>query len=643
MVVPNTPETKLLAEWNAKLDACRKARIPYERQWYTNLAMYFGRHYATWIRNPTTTSGLTLIEPQNEPWRVRDVTNKIKPTIRKEMSKLNKEQPQFYIVPPTTKDEDIAACRAGESLAEHFILGNSLGKKRRQAIWWETITGVGFFKCWYNANFEDATGIGAPVYESPSPFHIFVPNLEVEEIELQPYVVHSRAIDPDVLYALYKIQVDPNTESTNGSVLESQFLSGIGVKTKTGVLKQVHINEFWIKPCRSFPDGAMFIATKDKILFINEELPEFDPEGNRVQNLNPLTFRDPMGPAPKSSYPYNHKRYPFIKLDHIPAGRFYSQSVIDDLISPQKNYNRWRSQILESRNLTSKPAWTAVKGSVDPAKLRAIPGQVILHQPGFDPPKVLQLPELPSYHLNDGNIISSDFDFITRQTEVNNGGVPPGVEAASAIAYLQEDNDTIYGPTINSIEESIAELGYQTLMLVRQFWDTERMVKITSGSEMFETMLFKGTELPENIDFRVVSGSMAPRSIAAKQALVMELMKSGALSPVDALKYMQMAETNRMYSDLQVDARHAQREDYRMKSGQPVELNAFDNDIMHIITHERFMKSQDFEILPNEIKQNFLQHHAAHIARLGKSQLAEESQGDKSNVRTGIESGTGIA
>src|SRR5688572_13506580 len=124
-----TPDQKLVSRYIAKYDACARARQPFEKEWFTNLAFWSGKHYIRWTRS-TNTLGQSAMIPPAPPWRVRLVINRIKPTIRKEIAKLNKEKPIFYVVPSSPEDEDIAKARAAEAVAEYLLVDSSFPKKR---------------------------------------------------------------------------------------------------------------------------------------------------------------------------------------------------------------------------------------------------------------------------------------------------------------------------------------------------------------------------------------------------------------------------------------------------------------------------------------------------------------------------------
>jgi hypothetical protein len=290
----------------------------------------------------------------------------------------------------------------------------------------------------------------------------------------------------------------------------------------------------------------MFVISNEQLIYIAEAPPEFqkDPTGQPVlKGGKPVEIPKPKsnvvgGSAVESKFPYEHGEYPFAKIDHIPTGRFYAESTIKDLIPIQKEYNRSRSQAIEARNLTSKPQWKVPMGSVDIKKLTAQPGLVVEYTPGFDPPERVIPPELPAYFMQDQQANLNDMDYISNQFEITQGRTPPGVEAASAISYLQEENDSILLDTITSLEECVERIGYQAIMLAKQYWDPQKLVQIMSGNQVYEVMQFKTNSLPDQVDFRVQHGSMAPRSRAAKQAFILELIDKQLIPPMKPLVCM---------------------------------------------------------------------------------------------------------
>jgi hypothetical protein len=274
------------------------------------------------------------------------------------------------------------------------------------------------------------------------------------------------------------------------------------------------------------------------------------------------------------------------------------------------------------------------------------------------------LQALPSYVIQECDRILNDWNDLAGQHEITHGQVPPGVTAATAISYLQERDESKLSPTFDSLEEGIEKVAQLALQYVNEFWDMPRIVRITGPDGSFDAQAFKGSDLENNIDIRIESGSALPISKAAKQALIMDLMKMGFIDPNKGLEVMDMGGINKLYEQLQVDQRQVQRENLRMSKitpqllqqyqmqnlqmqqqadaqgqpspfgqdpmGQPlmpplmIPVNSWDNHQAHIEYHNKFRKGQSFELLGPETKALFEAHVQQHIVAAGMETITQD-------------------
>ncbi len=616
---------------------CRTIRQQIERQWYVNLAFYIGRQNVTAVPMSTgsnVNSGMRLWVPPAPYYRSRPVFNRIRPAIRTELAKLTSQRPSATIVPSTSDEKDLIASRAGEQIWESIYSRKKLKVVHRRAQLWALTCGVGFIKTYWDPNAPDPDNPACPgdfVFDVVTPFHLFVPDMLAEDIEDQPYVMHVTTRTPEWVKLNYPgVSAAPNVMEAS-DVMSNAFLNLVGAGTyrKDAVL----CYEVWVKPnqIEFMPDGGMFTIIGDQVV-------QYVDTGN----------------------PYMHSQYPFTKFDHIPNNRFYSDSVINDLIPIQREYNRTRGQIIESKNRMAHPQLLAAEGSIDATKITTEPGQVILYKLGFPAPQPLPMQNIPSYVIQELNNLLQDFEDISGQHDVSRGQSPPGVTAATAISFLQEQDETMLSPTFGSIEEAFEKIGYQTLCHVKQYWDTQRYVKVVGTDGQFNVMTFQGSDLRSNTDIRIEAGSALPTSKSAKQALLMDLMTQGFIPPEKGLELMDVGGVTELYEQLQVDSAQAMRENMKMaavtqdimqqylmtfqgidpatgmaqlvdpSTGQPMQnpdgspaqpplivpVNAFDNHMAHISTHNQYRKSQEYDMLDPNIKQLFEEHVNQHMAAL---------------------------
>jgi hypothetical protein len=478
-------------------------------------------------------------------------------------------------------------------------------------------------------------------YEVVSPFHLFVPDLAEENLENQPYIfnVYTKSEQwvkntfKDVLPADYIPAKVSASEIVDAAMFD---VKGVEISKPDAVL----VIEMWAKPngCPYLPKGGL-------ITIVDNEIVQFAENG----------------------IPYTHKMYPFAHTYSIPTGKFYRRSVIKSLIPLQQELNRTRSQIVQAKNLMSKPQMFYSEGSTDPKKITARAGIYIPIRPGFPFPSPVPIQPLPNYVLQEVDRLQADFEDISGQHQVSRGE-SGGVTAATAINYLQERDDAYLTTVFSSIEAAVEKTAKQSLSLFIQYVQQPRLVKTVGTDGAFDAAILSGADIASGNDIRVESGSALPTSKSARQALITEWMKMGFIQPQDGLRILDMGMLKQYYNLIKIDENHAQRENLTMKRLTPEEINGFyeewqagaaagdpdkivpgqvdgngqpvplappaviqvhdyDNHAVHIEIHNRFRKSQSFETMPEEIRAEFAKHIAMHEAALQQKMMQEMMMG----------------
>lgn len=537
-----------LATWvKDEYRKCKEARSAIEQQWYMNMSFYYGKQYVQPLgKDYSIAAGAVgkLYTPKAPPWRTRITINRIRPIIRTELARVTSQKPTASVIPSSSEDEDLFAAQAGEQIWESIYNRKKIHREFSRAMWWTLLTGTGYLKCWWDKEVIDATGVEGDITIAPvTPFHVFVPDLREVEIENQVYVINAYTRPVDVIKRQYGAAFgDKNIEGSVVSANEIIDDAYLNLQTSSKKPDSVLCYEMWLKPGahKDFPKGGLIQVVDSTVVNVVSD-----------------------------GIPYKHGEYPFIKFDHIPTGKYYAESVIVDLISPQREFNRTRSQIIEAKNRMAKPQLIAPKGSIDPSKITTEPGIVIEYRPGLAPPSPLQMQPLPSYVIDELNRIITDMEDLSAQHATSKGGVPSGVTAATAISYLQEKDDSVLTHTYDSVEQGMEKLARQILSHVVQYWDIERTVKVVGDDGAFDTLVLKGADIQSGTDIRMESGTALPQSKAAKQAFLMDLMTRGFIQPDQGLRIMEIGGIQKLYDQLQVDERSAQRENLKMKLLEP--------------------------------------------------------------------------
>lgn len=636
-------EAKKLVAWmKAEYTKCKTNRKIEENDWYINLAFYNGYQYHDW-RSVNGKEGLQ--EEPNPAGLPRITVNRIEPIIRTEVAKTTSGQPSASVVPASNDEDDLLAANAAEQLWQSIY-----DKARFQtnvlqpAEFWRAITGNGFIKSYWDPNVEiktpvtdidpltmektvrqEVTGKGDVRFEPLSPFHLFVPDLAQEDIEQQPYIFTVYTKSEEWIKQNFSSVLPKNFTPTKVSASDVEDaalmdLRGVDNARPDSVL----VIEMWVKPggCKWLPKGGL-------VTIVDDEIVQYSDQG----------------------IPYSHGEFPVSHLHGIQNGKFYRRSVIKSLIPLQREYNRVRSQIIHAKNLMAKPQMMYQDGSVDPRKITAKAGVWIPVRPGFQYPQPVPIQPLPNYVLQEVQQLASDFEDLSGQHQISKGAAAPGVTAATALAYLGERDDAYLTTIFNSIEAAVEKLARQSLALFVQYVQTARLIKTVGNDGSYDAMMLSGADVASGTDIRVESGSALPTSKAARQSLITEWMKMGFISPEEGLRVLEMGMLKQYYNLIKIDENQAQRENLSMKKlteeqimqanmawqqtggvdemGQPAQqppiiaTHSYDNHAVHIEIHNRFRKSQSFELLPDAIKEEFQKHISLHEMALQQQAMEQ--------------------
>lgn len=605
------------------------------RQWYLNMSFERGKQYVAWDSSKSQVTAL----PRGDKNLPRLTINRIRPIVRTEVAKLTSQKPSAVALPASNDIEDIFAATAAGQIWDSLYDRLHVGREMRMVARDISVLGVGYLKAYWHSGAYDAWSDqeGDICIEQVSPFNIFVPDLSIVDHNKQPYVLHVYTKPLEWIKSTYGDLIPKDHEPTVIAATEiADVSSALDLRENNSKPDAALVIEAWVRPGTTsmLPKGGYVVVVDDIIV-----------------------------EASLDGYPAGYKDCPIVKFDHIPSGQYYSACVIDDIIPLQREINRTRSQRVQAKNIMAKPQVYYREGSLTVSKISTAPGQYIGVRPGFDFPQSVPMPQLPPYVAEELQALNADLEDISGQHQVSRGSTPPGVEAATAIAYLQERDDSYLAPTFASIEEGLSQIARISLALAAEYWTEERTVKLVGSSNGYSAQLFKGSDIARGTDIRIESGSALPTSKAAKQALVMDMMKMGMIPPEDGLELLDIATITR-YTDTRgtrPDELRAQRENITIKNlteqavmqhyqewkigamngdpakvnpetGEPLEptpivpVNKWDNHAVHIQEHDNFRKSPAYDLLTDTQKAEFNKHVNIHEQALVNLQMQQMQQ-----------------
>lgn len=635
-----TKEAQQLVAWvQSEWQKAKTARTQKQLQWFNNMSMFYGHQWLEQTRGTFPEDYRDkLFTPRKPYYHQRKTINRIRSYVRWEMSKMLSSFPTAQAIPASSEDDDQRAAYAAEQAWTSISESKKLRTHMSRAIWWTIITGNGFIKTSWDPYCKDRVSgeMGDIKFGHVTPFHLFVPDVREQDIEDQPFIINAYTKPVEWAYYYFAeelkgIKLKPSTSSAN-QIIDEAYLNLGHSRTPDSVI----VYETWVKPGahKLLPEGGVIISIDDILINVY-----------------------------KDGFPYGHGMYPFTKFEHIPTSTFYADSPIVDLSQLQKEYNGLRSEIAEAGRRMAKPQLIAPMGSIVPSKLTNEPGLVIQYKPGMAPPQPLPLSPLPQYYLDQQDRVLNDWIDISGEREVSRGDTPPGVTSGTAISYLQEASNQYLTPQFQSIEAGVEKIATQTIELFVQYVDLPRKIRTIGADGAFDTMLLQGSDIASGTDIRIEPGSSFAKSKAAQEARVMDMFAVGIIDQPTAARLLEVGGVQKIMDTMNVAERKAQRENIKMKMLTEMDIEAkrmetmqevmtqlppeamqdpaimaeienmpappvvpidnFDIHEVHIETHNKFRMSQEYEMLPDAVKDQFEQHVAMHEQALQQKQLQQ--------------------
>lgn len=623
-----------------------KARAPYEKQWYYNMAYFLDKQWLTW-NNATRSIEVPLVPS----WRQRITINKVKSNVLHIQAKFTKNKPAYIVLPATAEAADQHKAIVSKKVLEHLHRINLMDILNQRLTLWKIIYGTVFKEPYYNIQrgqhirrqktettrrpVLDDTGIDTGEredYERPV------------EVDGQPqfYDFNVGEVDTEIL-SPFSIIPESGATDLKGSQrvlkLVSKSLEYIRETYPAG--RYVHAED---KSARSSLEGQLlrlmgeqYITThitpeqqkkqplgSDEGFAVIKELREKPskrhPKGRLLKVANGVLLHS--GPLP---FEFMIKRQTFgiVQYDYTEvADRFWGDTPVVSMIPIQTEYNKTVSQITEIKNLMSKPKWLVYKDSKLPkTAITSEPGEVIEPKfvPGVPAPSPIQMPGIPAYVENIPQRCNKDMEDVALIHQVSKGTVPPGITSGVAIQYLQEQDQTVFGPVISRFEAKEGEAGSYELEIVKERYREPRLLKIVGQNNEMEVLDFTATDdMPT--DVVVQSGSALPQSLIAKQQLILQWFEKGMLGdPNDpkirqkALQLSEVPNAGMLYEEAVADEREVEREHKAWEHGQPTEIEFFDNHAFHSMKHLLFCKSDRYRNLI-AVNPDIAQYISIHIS-----------------------------
>ena len=655
---PSLPiEERIKQEVNFWWAQFQYSRWGIEREWYRNILFYLGHQ---WIRYDEPSHRWR--QESLREWVPRPVTNRLSSSVNTIRSAILSADPKFSAEPRVVEsDLSVSGARAARDALDILYVDSSFRRARRNMASWLVLTGTGFLGVDFSTAKEHGTLFvagercatcgatftpsqvvdtcpecqdyswledpehgetiprGRLLTTAPSPFEVYLDSgiLAVEE---QPALIISHSYHVETARAAWKEHkeaIKPTTAAGSAQYYLTSLATSSATFRGVSVPDHVIVRRFYRKPCEAWEQGLSATVTSDGVVL------EYD-----------------------NKYKYRFKAtgtafYPVIETvyDEVP-GRFWGQTPISSLVPKQAQRNRIESLYELTLMTSAGPVWIIPAGS-NPSKITGQPNLQVTATPvsGLLPTRIQGMgPDASVVQMLAQ--IDQDFEEIAQTYSVMKGKQPGGVRAFQAMRLLEERGMGRLGSVFENLEATYERWGQYGLELWREFALTPLIRRATNAFGRWTQEQFLKSDLSMDVDIRVESGSVRPKSSISKLDAMQRLQAMGALDaryPEQRLRMLEESGMLSMIPGVERDTEAAMRENAQFLAWAkgltqalrevqgpeqmanllrlappPVSLSLLvDEHVNHFLYHRRFALTDEYRALPDYFKRWWEDTHMA--------------------------------
>lgn len=461
---------------------------------------------------------------------------------------------------------------------------------------------------------------GRTCWEVLSPFNILPPP-GIEDPDFFPYLFIERPMAVEEAKLRWKQLPDDLTEE-DLRVADAREMSSdpaeatTGQPTGSGILKgHIMVTTYFCMPKRDYPNGHTVNLYKNGIL---DQVP---------------------------SLPYNLRGRPhhgiFFGRYHMIDGRFWGKGVVEDLIGPQRQRNKARSQAIEMKDRNLGRVY-ARKGTLTAANMPTGKIMELIEIPMHAdfPQETAGVPVGP-WIRDEAEINDNDMEKVAGLRDVSMGSPPQGVSAYASLALLAQQDDRRIGPAITVIRQVFADAMLVSLEIAKRYWQDGKQLAIVGTDGALDQFVYSRSLLPTEFYVTVSKAAPLPNDPAAEAQRIFDIFNA-------AISAGQPLPPEWLYDSLnagralpfpkregQVQQRKAEMENYMMSQGDQVQVDPFDDDNIHLQVH----RSERFQVQAVPAMAGYVQllelHEQMHMENMKTKQPTQMGAGSNPMAQGG--------
>lgn len=331
-------------------------------------------------------------------------------------------------------------------------------------------------------------------------------------------------------------------------------------------------------------------------------------------------LRDGVRPA---AFPYtsNINSFEFVRL----PGRHGGTTPQEALNPVMRSINEGHGRIQDHVHLSTNPIGVVdAQAGLQAKAFTNRPGRnyKLNRRPGVPAIEFVAPPALGEDVYKRQQMLVEEFNTIGFMAGVNEPGQPG--DSGEKVKEVRFNTDRFLGPTMRRTAGEYGRVYENWIALFPTIWDMETTINYAGDDNIARTIVAYPTMFKSGkVNARPDVESMLPEGRGEKQEKAFSFYQQGMFgmpgTPQALSKFWEVAHMPHLSRFAKVggiDGTKAEQENGRLLQGEPAEaipvFEWYDDDI-HLMIHERFMKSPEYEKLPPEVQDAFVLHRQAHM------------------------------
>ena len=302
----------------------------------------------------------------------------------------------------------------------------------------------------------------------------------------------------------------------------------------------------------------------------------------------------------EEDYPMDPHPVQLVRYTEVPL-KLWGIGLLEPLIDLQHFYNKSRTQVMMNVELMGNPKVLIPKtAGVDVKAFSNRPGEKIMYNAAGGKPEQLPPVPIPGYVLDNITRIQSEMQDVAGIHSVSLGKRAVGISSGKAMNVITSRDMSQLQITQTRIEKAAARIAETTLMLMKQFYDQPKMMRMMdqAGQVIFNQL--DATNLNDDPEVFIEAGSLFRNEALDRDAKVLELLQLGLIEKDQALQEISFRTGNAFLSEKIMSMAHARDMLGYAVAGDNIEIFSSDDIKVFIKVFGDFMRTPEFYILPQE-------------------------------------------